>query len=75
MALTPETAMPPMNGKNVTMSPAAQDLGLGDYLVAQQQDATEAARKKAQQEAAMNRMGISGASQGFGGAASTLGLT
>lgn len=62
--------MPPMNAKNVGLSPAAQDLGLGDALQQQQEDASAEAKKKAQQSAAMNRMGLSGPSNTpFGGGA------
>ena len=59
-----------MNAKNVGLSPAAQDLGLGDALQQQQEDASAEAKKKAQQSAAMNRMGLSGPSNTpFGGGA------
>jgi hypothetical protein len=60
----------PMNAKNTPLSPAAQDLGLGAALQTQQEDASEEAKKKAQQEAAMNKMGLSGpANTPFGGGA------
>lgn len=70
--------MPPSNVKNAGISPAVQDLGLGAALQTQQEDASEEARKKAQQEAAMNRMGLSGPSNPMfgsgGGAVNSLGL-
>lgn len=38
--------MPPMNPKNMALSPAATDLGLGDMLRTQTEDETEEQRRK-----------------------------
>jgi hypothetical protein len=65
-----------MNDKNMGLSPASTDLGLGTALQQQLEDASEEARKKAAQQAAMNKMGLSGpAGTPLGSAATTLGLS
>lgn len=45
--------MPPMNAKNFGLSPAANDLGLGDMLKTQLDDATEEERRKRTQAGQM----------------------
>jgi hypothetical protein len=68
--------MPAISDKNMSLSPAAQDLGVGAQLQQQLEDQSAEAKKRAAQAAAMNKMGLSGpASQPLGGAATSLGLT
>lgn len=64
--------MPPPNPKNIGISTAATDLGLGDMLGQQTQDETEEARKKrlaAMQQAgggaAMDLLGGMGGGRGY----------
>ena len=67
--------MPPMNDKNVSLSASAQDLGLGQVLQQQLEDQSAEAKKKAAQQATMNKMGMSNpASNPYGPAATSLGL-
>lgn len=60
----------PLAGKNIALSPAASDLGLGDQLVQQLQDQDAERKKKLMgaQQQAQSPMGI------IGGAVQSLGL-
>ncbi len=60
--------MPPPNPKNLGLSPVAQDLGLGDMLLQQEEDETAELKKKKQLQAGLAGMG----NLGMGGAVSTI---
>ncbi len=49
--------MPPPNPKNLGLSPVAQDLGLGDMLIQQQEDETAELVKKKKLQAGLAGMG------------------
>ena len=59
--------MPMDNPKNYTLSPAAQDLGLGDLLRQQVENETEEARKKRMLAMGLNPAGGFAAMSLFGG--------
>lgn len=52
-----------ISGKNLPLSPAATDLGLGDQLLQQLQDSTDEQRKKRQADAKAAPVGIGMAAQ------------
>ena len=49
--------MPVMNPKNMSLSPVASDLGLGDMLQQQAEDETEEMKKKKKMQAGIAGMG------------------
>jgi hypothetical protein len=65
--------MPQMNAKNMALSPAVQDLGLGAQLQEQLDDAEQERRKRLLAQSS-NQTRALGSSLGGMGASSTLGL-
>ena len=67
--------MPPTNAKNVSLTSASQDLGLGAMLQTQLEDQSEEAKKRAMAQKSLMSSGVASSNlNSMGSAAMSLGL-